>query len=77
MCERIYEMLEADGYHNYSCSDLTVIMEVMKTVTLILKTAMYLIGITEVFVIVGVSMVLSVNTIRDDNIIKTLREDAV
>ena len=34
-------MLERDGYHDYSCSDLTNFLAVTNTVTLMLKTAMY------------------------------------
>ena len=39
--QKVYALLEAGGYHNYSVSDLTDSLEVMNTVTLLLKTAMY------------------------------------
>ena len=39
--QKIYELLESEGYHNYSVSDMTDSLEVMNTVTLLLKTVMY------------------------------------
>jgi putative ABC transport system permease protein len=38
---------------------------------------MYLIVIAAVFGILGISMALSVNKIKDDNIIEALKEDSV
>ena len=38
---RVYALLESEGYHNYSVSDMMDSLEVMNTVTLLLKTAMY------------------------------------
>ncbi|MBO5999126.1 MAG: ABC transporter permease [Lachnospiraceae bacterium] len=39
--EQIYDLLEREGYHNYSIADMTDTLETMNTVTLMLKTAMY------------------------------------
>ena len=41
MYRKVYDLLESEGYHNYSVADMTDSMEVMNTVTLLLKTAMY------------------------------------
>ena len=41
MYQKIYELLESEGYHDYSVSDMTDSLEVMNTVTLLFKTAMY------------------------------------
>jgi len=38
---------------------------------------MYLIVIVAVFAVVGFSMLLSINKIKDDNIIETLKEDLI
>ena len=57
--DKIFAMLEEDGYHNYTCSDLTDSLNVMKTVTLILKTAMY--GFTALLTLIAVANI--VNTI--------------
>lgn len=57
--DKIFAMLEEDGYHNYTCSDLTDSLNVMKTVTLILKTAMY--GFTVLLTLIAVANI--VNTI--------------
>ena len=39
--QKIYTLLETEGYHNYSVADMTDSLEAMNTVTLLLKTAMY------------------------------------
>lgn len=39
--KKVYNLLESEGYHNYSIADMTDSLEVMNTVTLLLKTAMY------------------------------------
>ena len=57
--DKIFAMLEEDGYHNYTCSNLTDSLNVMKTVTLILKTAMY--GFTVLLTLIAVANI--VNTI--------------
>ena len=41
VCQKIYALLESEGYHNYSVADLADYLETMSTVTLLLKTAMY------------------------------------
>ena len=39
--QKIYDLLESGDYHNYSVADMTDSLEVMNTVTLLFKTAMY------------------------------------
>ena len=39
--QKVYELLESGGYHNYSVSDMADSLETMNTVTLLLKTVMY------------------------------------
>lgn len=57
--DRIYQMFEGEGYHNYYCSDLTDTAMVMDTVTLMLKTAMY--GFTALLTLIAIANI--VNTI--------------
>ena len=59
VCNDIYELLETGGYHNYTCSDMANLLDVMKTVTLLLKTAMY--GFTVLLTLIAVANI--VNTI--------------
>jgi putative ABC transport system permease protein len=56
---KIYNLLETDGYHNYSCSDLTDVLKIMDTITIMLKTAMY--GFTTLLTLIAVANI--VNTI--------------
>lgn len=55
----IEEMLENDGYHHYSCADLSATLAVMNTVTMMLKTAMY--GFTILLTLIAIANI--VNTI--------------
>ncbi len=57
--DRIYSLLESDGYHNYYCADLTDSLKAMNTVTLLLKTAMY--GFTVLLSLIAIANI--VNTI--------------
>lgn len=57
--EKIYELFENEGYENYSCMDLSNATEIMDTVTLTLKTAMY--GFTTLLTLIAVANI--VNTI--------------
>ena len=59
VCQEIYELLETDGYHNYSCTDMANMLVVMNTVTMMLKTAMY--GFTILLTLIAVANI--VNTI--------------
>ena len=55
----IEEMLESGSYHDYSCTDLAASLAVFKTITTILKTAMY--GFTILLTLTAVANI--VNTI--------------
>jgi putative ABC transport system permease protein len=57
--DRIYALLESDGYHNYYCADLTDALKAMDTITLLLKTAMY--GFTVLLTLIAIANI--VNTI--------------
>ena len=57
--DKIFALLEEDGYHNYTCSNLSDALDAMNTVTLILKTAMY--GFTILLTLIAVANI--VNTI--------------
>jgi putative ABC transport system permease protein len=57
--DRIYALLESDGYHNYYCGDLTDTVKAMDTITLMLKTAMY--GFTILLTLIAIANI--VNTI--------------
>ncbi len=59
MEERLYAMLEEDGYHNYFVSNMTETVAIMNTVTMLLKTAMY--GFTVLLTLITVTNI--VNTI--------------
>lgn len=54
---KIYQLLEADGYHNYYCSDLTDSLKVMDTVTLMLNTAMY--GFATLLTLIAVANIIN------------------
>ncbi|SEM35855.1 putative ABC transport system permease protein [Butyrivibrio sp. ob235] len=57
--DRIYALLESDGYHSYYCGDLTDAVKAMDTITLMLKTAMY--GFTILLTLIAIANI--VNTI--------------
>ncbi len=57
--DRIYALMESDGYHNYYCGDLTDTLKAMDTITLMLKTAMY--GFTILLTLIAIANI--VNTI--------------
>ena len=57
--DRIYEMFESEGYHNYYCADMTKTLAAMKIVTLMLETAMY--GFTVLLTLIATANI--VNTI--------------
>ena len=57
--DKIYSLLENDGYHNYYCSDVADSLQIVDTVTLILKTAMY--GFTMLLTLIAIANI--VNTI--------------
>ncbi len=57
--QKIYALLEDEGYHNYSVSDLTHSLAQMNAVTLLLKTAMY--GFTILLTLITIANI--VNTI--------------
>ena len=57
--DKIYSLLENDGYHNYYCSDIADSLQIVDTVTLILKTAMY--GFTILLTLIAIANI--VNTI--------------
>ena len=64
--QKIGEMLQAEGYHNYSCSDLEESLETIKTFTLMLKTAMY--GFTTLLTLIAIANI--VNTISTGVILR-------
>ncbi|MBQ9437835.1 MAG: ABC transporter permease, partial [Lachnospiraceae bacterium] len=55
--QEIYEMLEAEGYHDYSVSDMTDALEAMNTVTMLLKTAMY--GFTSLLTLIAAANIIN------------------
>ena len=57
--DRIYSLLESDGYHSFYCADLTDAVQAMETITLLLKTAMY--GFTILLTLIAIANI--VNTI--------------
>jgi len=57
--EKIYSLMESDGYHSYYCADLAYAIKAMDTVTLLLKTVMY--GFTVLLTLIAVANI--VNTI--------------
>ncbi|MCR4749846.1 MAG: ABC transporter permease, partial [Lachnospiraceae bacterium] len=57
--EKIYSLMESDGYHSYYCADLADAIKAMDTVTLLLKTVMY--GFTVLLTLIAVANI--VNTI--------------
>lgn len=57
--DNIYKMFEEEGYHNYYCSDMTKMLDIMNTITLMLETAMY--GFTILLTLIAVANI--VNTI--------------
>lgn len=57
--DRIYELFESEEYHNYYCSDITDTANIMETVTLMIKTAMY--GFTVLLTLIAIANI--VNTI--------------
>ena len=57
--DRIYALMESDGYHSYYCADLTNVVKAMDTITLMLKTAMY--GFTILLTLIAIANI--VNTI--------------
>ncbi|MBR4456133.1 MAG: ABC transporter permease [Solobacterium sp.] len=59
VCERIYELLDAEGYRNYVVSDLSESLAAIHAVMAIIKTAMY--GFTVLLTLIA--MTNTVNTI--------------
>ena len=57
VCQNIYELLETDGYHNYSCVDMANMLAVMNTVTMMLETAMY--GFTILLTLIAVANIIN------------------
>ena len=57
--DKIYSLLENDGYHSYYCNDFADSLQVMDTITIMLKTAMY--GFTGLLSLISVANI--VNTI--------------
>ena len=57
--DRIYSLLERDGYHSYYCADLTDTLRAMDTITLLFRTAMY--GFTVLLTLIAIANI--VNTI--------------
>lgn len=57
--DSIYKLFEGGDYRNYYCSDLTDTIQIMDTVTLMLKTAMY--GFTILLTLIAIANI--VNTI--------------
>lgn len=55
----IYELFEREGYHNYNCTDMAGYLAAMKTVSLLLETAMF--GFTILLSLVAIANI--VNTI--------------
>ena len=55
--QEVYEMLESEGYHNYSCSNLTQYLKAMNTVTVMLKTAMY--GFTILLTLIAIANIMN------------------
>ncbi|MCR5501398.1 MAG: ABC transporter permease [Lachnospiraceae bacterium] len=55
--DRIMELFQAEGYHHYSCSDLADSIQVMDTITLTLKTAMY--GFTVLLTLIAVANIIN------------------
>ena len=59
--DRIYSLMESEGYHNYYCADLADTVKAMDTITLLLKTAMY--GFTVLLTLIAIANI--VNTISN------------
>ncbi|SFC47813.1 ABC transporter permease [Butyrivibrio sp. YAB3001] len=57
--DKIYSLLENNGYHSYYCADLTDAVKAMDAITLLLKTAMY--GFTILLTLIAIANI--VNTI--------------
>ena len=54
---KIYTMMEEEGYTNYSCTDMTGMLAITKTVTLILKTVMY--GFATLLTLIAVANIIN------------------
>lgn len=54
---KIYTMMEEEGYTNYSCTDMTGMIAITKTVTLILKTVMY--GFATLLTLIAVANIIN------------------
>ena len=57
--DKVYQLFESEGYHNYYCADMTDTAKTMETITLMLKTAMY--GFTVLLTLIAMANI--VNTI--------------
>ena len=55
--DKVFEMLEAEGYTNYGCADLTETIATMNTVMVILKTALY--GFTVLLSLIVVANIIN------------------
>ncbi len=55
--EKIYTMMEEEGYTNYSCTDMTGMLAITKTITLILKTVMY--GFATLLTLIAVANIIN------------------
>ena len=55
--DKIYSLMEAEGYHNYHCADLTSAVLAMNTVTMMLKTAMY--GFTILLTLIAAANIIN------------------
>ena len=64
--DELLSMLEKDGYHNYTCGNLSEAVGAMKVVILILKTVMY--GFTTLVTLIGLANM--VNTIYTGTIMR-------
>ena len=59
LCDALYKVFEEDGYHNYSCADMTGTIRIMNTITMMMNTAMY--GFATLLTLIAVANI--VNTI--------------
>lgn len=57
LSDKIYEMLETEDYHNYNVSDMTDTVDIMNTITMMLKTAMY--GFTILLTLIAVANIIN------------------
>ncbi len=55
--QKIYDMLESGGYNDYFCTDMTDTLVIYKTITMLLKTAMY--GFTILLTLIAVANIIN------------------